>query len=374
MTPIPILFVMDELHDADRGGTERQFNHLLAHLDRRRIAPQLAVFRSASGAAAPALTACPVRSLSITKIARASTLVRLVALSRVIRASGIRVAHVFFNDASIVAPFFCRLGGARVIVSRRDMGFWYTPRLLRVLRISNRFVSRIVVNSAAVRDNVHRFERFPLSRTDVLPNGLNLQGCEAPPLSGFLERHGIDPGDPVIGMVAHFHPWKRQRDLALAFREVLRRHPSAHLVFVGSGACEADVRAACNGELHGRVHFAGAVANPIPLVRHFTVGVLCSDSEGLSNAVLEYQACGIPVVCTNVGGNVELVTDGGNGFLIAPGDVAALADRLCRLLDDRGLRAAMGARGRAVAAGHSVAAMADAHMALYESLDALGAR
>jgi glycosyltransferase involved in cell wall biosynthesis len=367
MTPIPILFVMDEWHDADRGGTERQFANLLAHLDRRRIAPQLAVFRSAVGAA-PALAACPVRSLSITKLARPSTLLRLVALSRVIRASGIRVAHVFLNDASIVAPFFCRLGGARVVVSRRDMGFWYTPLLLRLLRISNQFVSRMVVNSAAVRDNVHRFERFPLSRTDVLPNGLSLQGCEAPALSGFLERHGIRPGEPVIGMVAHFHPWKRQRDLVRAFREVLRHHPSAHLVLVGSGACEAEVRAECDGALQGRVHFAGAVSNPIPVVRHFTIGVLCSDSEGLSNSVLEYQACGMPVVCTNVGGNVDLVQDGGNGFLIPPGDVPALADRLLRLLDDPALRAAMSVRGRAVANAHSLSAMADAHMALYESL------
>jgi glycosyltransferase involved in cell wall biosynthesis len=165
-------------------------------------------------------------------------------------------------------------------------------------------------------------------------------------------------------MVAHFHPWKRQRDLVRAFREVLRHHPRAHLVLVGSGACEAEVRAECDGTLLRRVHFAGAVSNPLPLVRHFTIGVLCSDSEGLSNSVLEYQACGLPVVCTNVGGNVELVQDGTNGFLIPPGDVPALADRLRRLLDDPALRAAMGAKGRTVASAHSLSAMADAHMAL----------
>jgi glycosyltransferase involved in cell wall biosynthesis len=375
MAPIPVLYIADAVHDGAAGGTERQLSYLLGHLDRRRISPRLAVFRSTDYVRATQRHLCPTQVLGIRRLRDPMTAFRLARLALGMRRRAVRVAHVYFNDASLVAPPFCRLAGARVVVSRRDMGFWYTPQILRVLRLTNRFVTGMIVNSEAVGANVSRQERYSPARTHVLRNGIDVSAVgRRPAFQGLRERCGIGPDDPVIGMVAHFHPWKRQRDLVQAFREVLRTHPSAHLLFVGSGKCEAEVRALCDGALEQRVHFLGAVPDAVPLVRHFTVGVLCSDSEGLSNAVLEYQACGVPVVCTNVGGNGELVQDGRNGFLTAPGDVPALADRLGRLLDDPGLRCAMGARGRAVAEAHSLAAMAEAHMALYESLDSGGTR
>jgi CelD/BcsL family acetyltransferase involved in cellulose biosynthesis len=75
--------------------------------------------------------------------------------------------------------------------------------------------------------------------------------------------------------------------------------------------------------------------------------VLCSETEGLSNAVLEYMACGLPVVATDVGGNPDLVVPGETGFLYPPGDVAALAAHLDALLGDDALRARMGAAATA---------------------------
>ncbi len=374
MAPIPILYVLDELHDARSGGTERQFAQLVARLDRRRFAPDVAVFRPTRFTSTGAGIDCPIHLLGIGKLAHPLTLLRLLGLSRTIRTGGFRVAHVFFTDASIAAPPFCRLGGAKVVVSRRDTGFWYTPALLRLLRVSNCFVSRVVANSDAVRETVHRYERYPPHKTDVLRNGLDPRAFDARPLEGLRERFGIGADDPIVGMVAHFHPWKRQDDLLTAFSAVHRRHPRAHLLFVGSGERETAVRDLCPPELRGFVHFAGAAAEALPIVKHLSVGVLCSDSEGSSNAVLEYQAAGLPVVCTSAGGNRELVTEGGTGFLVCPGDTPALADRIGRLLSDRAAAAAMGQRAREAAQQYSLDRMVDCHMALYESLAFAGAR
>jgi glycosyltransferase involved in cell wall biosynthesis len=120
------------------------------------------------------------------------------------------------------------------------------------------------------------------------------------------------------------------------------------------------------------VHFTGAVAEPVPYIREFTVGVLPSDSEGLSNAILEYMACGVPVVCTNVGGNPEIVRDGESGLLVAARDPAGLADRICRVLENADLAARLSTKGRQVVNGLSVERMVEAHSALYARLAAAG--
>jgi glycosyltransferase involved in cell wall biosynthesis len=76
------------------------------------------------------------------------------------------------------------------------------------------------------------------------------------------------------------------------------------------------------------------------------VCVLSSRSEGMPNAILEYMACGRPVVATAVGANGQLLGDDERGLLVHPGDVGALADALRRVLDDRGLAARLGEAAR----------------------------
>jgi glycosyltransferase involved in cell wall biosynthesis len=85
------------------------------------------------------------------------------------------------------------------------------------------------------------------------------------------------------------------------------------------------------------------------LLRESNVFTLPSQAEGLPMAVLEAMAAGLPVVATGVGGIPEVVRDGENGFLLPPGEVTALAERLARLARDPSLRAAMGRRSREIA-------------------------
>ena len=277
--------------------------------------------------------------------------------------------HIFLTDASIAAPFFCRMGGARVIVSRRDMGFWYTPATLAALRFSNLFVSCIVANSDAVRRNVHERERYPLAAMEVVPNGHDPRRFDLPPDPDLRERLGIAPSDPIVGMVANFNPWKRHDDLLQAFAVVKRQHPRAHLVLAGAGPTEsATLARARELGLASSVHFLGGIENVVAVVKHFTVGVLCSESEGSSNAVIEYMGCSKPTVCTNVGGNREFITDNETGFLIAPGDVSALAARLSSLLASPASCEAIGHRAGRVAQRLTTQRMAESHMNVYERL------
>ncbi len=75
--------------------------------------------------------------------------------------------------------------------------------------------------------------------------------------------------------------------------------------------------------------------------------VLPSYSEGFSRAILEGMAAGLPVVATRVGAAEEIMEDSVQGYLIEPGDIEALRDRLERLIADGNRRLAMGAQARA---------------------------
>jgi len=370
VAPNRILYLLDAFWGGERvGGTEGQLLQLLELLDRDRFEPHVALFRPTSFLHELRAVASTVSVLSITKLRDPATALKLLKLASRVRAGRFQIAHVFLNDASLAAPFFCRLGGAEVVVSRRDMGFWYTSAQLAVLRVSNGFVSRIVTNSQAVKQNVHRRERYPLARIEVVYNGHRPGRFDVAPLSGFRERLNIGPSDPIVGMVANLNTWKRHDDLLRAFALVRARHPRAHLVLVGGGSRETSLRDTAHAlGLESTVHFLGGVADVIPLVQHFTVGVLCSDSEGLSNAVLEYMSCGKPSVCTNVGGNGEIVTDGVTGFLVDPRDIESLADRIDRLLAQPDLCESMGRRASEASRWFTSQRMTERHMDLYERL------
>jgi glycosyltransferase involved in cell wall biosynthesis len=99
----------------------------------------------------------------------------------------------------------------------------------------------------------------------------------------------------------------------------------------------------------GVIRFSPGGLEVLDLVRQADVGVLLTDpshaQEGCSNAIMEYMACRLPVICSEGGGNRELVEDGSTGFVIRPGDAGQLAQRLLELRSDPDGRRAMGAAG-----------------------------
>ncbi len=94
------------------------------------------------------------------------------------------------------------------------------------------------------------------------------------------------------------------------------------------------------------MRFLGTRRDPLDLLAAFDVFVLPSVVEGMSNAVLEAMARSLPVVATDVGGIPEVVADGETGFIVPPGDPAALGAALSKLLQAPELAREMGAAGR----------------------------
>ncbi|MGH8823741.1 MAG: glycosyltransferase family 4 protein [Jiangellaceae bacterium] len=94
--------------------------------------------------------------------------------------------------------------------------------------------------------------------------------------------------------------------------------------------------------------FHGAAVLALPSVEHTCYGRRVQISELLGLSVLEAMASGLPVVASRVGGVPEIVLDGETGFLVSPGDVDELHDRLALLLGDPALAVDMGRRAREV--------------------------
>jgi glycosyltransferase involved in cell wall biosynthesis len=143
---------------------------------------------------------------------------------------------------------------------------------------------------------------------------------------------------------------KGVHDLLRALRRLLGEKVAVELTIVGPAQLEGELEAACalatELRLDGPVRFTGALTGE-SLYEHFRAHdlfALPSYNEGIPAVLYEAGAFELPVVTTPVGAIPALVRDGANGFLVTPGDVDALTDRLRRLATDHDLRARLGAQ------------------------------
>ena len=151
----------------------------------------------------------------------------------------------------------------------------------------------------------------------------------------------------IIGTVGRLNPVKDQAALIAAFARVHAAKPQARLVIVGDGPLRDALQARI--DVAGLQAVAQLVGDRDDVPRWLTgmqVFALPSRSEGYSIALLEACAAGLPIVATDVGGNREIVREGINGALIAPGDVEALVHALHARVADPELAQQQGQAGR----------------------------
>jgi colanic acid/amylovoran biosynthesis glycosyltransferase len=125
------------------------------------------------------------------------------------------------------------------------------------------------------------------------------------------------------------------------------KDPRLGFVIFGEGPKRSELtRLIARFRLQDNVVLPGFRANLEAYLPHFDVCALSSYTEGLPVVVLEAFAAGVPVVGTAVGGVPEVIEQGTNGWLVPPGDAAALAGRLAEVLGNGHQRALMGHSGR----------------------------
>lgn len=363
--------MLDRYH-GPQAGTERQILELAEGLRERGWQPGFVLLQRSEWLErrfpdSPIFTVgtSQLRSLTLWRMARRA--------AEWARSHGFRVAHIFLNDSALIFPRLLHAQGIVVFQARRDLGFWYTPLKLRALRMNRRWTTAVVANSRAVAGSVCRAEGYEPSDVRVIYNGLRVPAPNPAAAADVRRCLGLKAGDRLVVMVANLRPLKRPEDAVRAVASLrLGDFGDIHLALVGEDqdASQAQTRRlldlAADLGAQGRIHCTGQVTDATPWVAAADVCLLCSETEGLSNAVIEYMLAGKPVVCTNVGGNPELITDTVDGRLVPVGDVPAITSGLADLLQNPREAARIAAAARARAADEfSVEAMLSAHIALY---------
>lgn len=335
---IQLLFIIDFLYTSC-GGTETQLLRLIRNLNQDRFHVRLVSLRDTEWIRQNAhALPCAVKTYNVEKLKNPLTMVQFLHLTQYIKHCRPDIVMTFFPLSNIAAVLAARLARVPVILStRRDYGLWLNPWTLPLLRLANRFISGIVVNSEIVKSLTSKTERVNPSMIRVIYNGLDLIDIRrlkesAPSVCNSL---GIPQGHFVVGTVANLRPMKRHNTLLKAAVRILRARKDVHFVLVGDGPLrnELETMARDFGISH-YFHFVGRQENVLPFLSIFDIGVNCSANEGLSNAILEYMACGVPCVVSRAGGNPELIEHDANGYTFELDDDCRLAELILRLLDD----------------------------------------
>ncbi len=182
-------------------------------------------------------------------------------------------------------------------------------------------------------------------------NGVDLERYDhQEPCCTLREEYGMEPGSPIVGVVARLEPEKGHPTLLDAWPMVLREFPDAYLLIVGEGSrSEALAAQAAELRVGHRVVFTGRREDMPAVTAALDVAVLPSYREAQGLSVLEAMALSRPVVASNVGGIPEMIEDGVTGLLVPPRDPDALAAAILRLLRDHRLADMLGRAGHDLA-------------------------
>ncbi|HYL81165.1 MAG TPA: glycosyltransferase family 4 protein [Candidatus Acidoferrum sp.] len=210
---------------------------------------------------------------------------------------------------------------------------------------------------------------FPAARIPVIANGVDTvlfrpevaAGSETPPRCGEAPR---------VVFTGRLIEAKGLLDLMEAWPLLLREVPDPHLVLVGSGPLEAELRRRAGAPpLAGCVDLTGEVSDVRPYLRAATAFVFPSWAEGLPNSLLEAMAMGLPCVATDIGPIADMVSNGEEAILVPARSPRRLAVALAKVLTQPALAVRLGHAARTRAeTDFSLGALVDRLEALYREI------
>jgi glycosyltransferase involved in cell wall biosynthesis len=248
-----------------------------------------------------------------------------------------------------------------------------SPRRVWLRRLLYSRVRRVHTVSHGLRASLIR-HGFPGAKIEVVVNGVDAADFSPGSRDEARALTGLPRRSLVLGLVGRFGEFKRHRELIEAFERLPREgEGDLQLVFIGGGGpLEAGVRERAAGSPCAPcIQFAGFQRDPRPWYRALDLLVIPSVNEGLSNALLEAMACGVPALAHPACGATEVIEDGVNGFLRNLDSPEAIESALNEVLRARGTLPTLGDAGtRTVRARFSFTAMVEGYERLYREAGA----
>jgi glycosyltransferase involved in cell wall biosynthesis len=354
------------------GGTQTHLLQVFRFLDRERYRPHLYCLRDEGNLIETARGLdVPVETFGMRgSLRHPGDFAGLLRMRSVMKALDPSIVHGYLLRGNFFAAAAARAAGVPVVVtSKRGLHAPAGAGERFAVGTSNRLSDIVTGNSPAVLEFTREIERAPSLCMEMIPSGVDTARFDPAVARSLRDELGL--GDaPIVGTAITFRPRKGFRMLFEAFAAVRERIPDARLLIAGADAYEPDPEALARqlGILDA-ITLLGRRSDMPDVLQSFDVFVLPSQSEGMSNAILEAMAMGLPVVATAVGGAPVVIDEGRTGFLVEYPDSAALAERLGRLLPDAELRGRVGAAAReTVVEGYSAAVMVRTMEELYDRL------
>jgi glycosyltransferase involved in cell wall biosynthesis len=285
-------------------------------------------------------------------------------LYRFIRKGRYSIVHTHSSKAGILGRIAARMAGVPIVVHtlhslvfHEYQAAWKNRVYIQLKRLCAPLTDVLIsVNEKTARG---AFEAG-IGRADQYVTIYS--GMELEPFLGIggrmsvaeaKRRLGIPAGAPVVGKVARLFPLKGHDQFLSAAAEIAKEEPRAWFLLVGDGILRANLEAEARRiGIWDRTVFAGLVPpESVPAhIQAMDVVVHTSLREGLARVLPQAGAVGKPVVTFDLDGAPEIIRNGQSGYLVAPGDTAAVASRVLELLREPERRRAFGEAGRAYAA------------------------
>jgi len=291
-----------------------------------------------------------------------------VGLCRVIDTVRPHVVHSWGWLSTFIAGPICKAKGIPLIDASIRTGSLPSQRV-QLARAARLWASAVVANSQAGLDAWG----VGASKSHIIRNGFDASRLET--IADQTEADQVQsPGVRVV-MTGRMVAGKDFVTVVDAIRLLNAREAGRwSLSAVGDGPNRVELQCYVSHlGLDAQVKVVSGGMEPLPIVTGCDIGVLLNDptyaAEGCANSLLEYMACGLPVVASDTGGNREVVQDGVTGILVKPRDPVGLAAALCVLGDSAGVRRTMGEAGRRlVSRDYTIQTMVDRHVQIYDRL------
>jgi len=235
----------------------------------------------------------------------------------------------------------------------------YALQTAEILTAISHSIETSLLEAGAIKEKIRR-----------IPNGVDVERFQQPIAEDVRKWLKLPPESRLIVTVGNYHPRKGHRMMVRAMRVIVAAQPSVRLIMVGRDLSPV-VPLIRELRLDDKVILTGPISFPAfthevdrsQSVHHepdwlaaiyrssdiYVSAGIEEGAEGLSLAILEAMAAGVPIVATNISGNRDLIQDGETGLLIPPSDPTKFAEAVLRLLKNEQLRTNMGEKAKGVA-------------------------
>jgi len=284
------------------------------------------------------------------------TLKTMFKIRRLIRENNTDILQSYMFNPNLMAslvswtPFKKHI----LVTTRRDMGYWHQKHHWWLYRFMNIVTKKVIAVSEQVRKKSIIKEGINPDKIITIHNGINNKKYTGHERQGELlrKKYNIKTDDFVIGILAALRPEKRHDVFIEAAKIISDKIQNVRFMVVGEGYDETEKNIdhlLKKYNLQDKFVLTGKLTNVIPALSAFNISVLCSDSEGMSNTMLESIAMGKAVVATAVGGNIEVLENNINGILVAPGRPEEIATAILDLYQNQEKRQEIQAQARKTA-------------------------